>query len=447
MQSSDSIVVIESEKLVSAVVLKSKAPAFYEVWMNNNYQVIPRDEDVNQPTYFISLVKPSKQVRLKVPGDSDFKIFLIHSGETPNVQARRSRTDESNQCVEPFISVPQSEWRQGLPEPNYNRSFHQVNHNIVHHSAGSNSDNDFTQVVRDIYIYHTEVNGWSDIGYNYLIAQDGTIFDGRDPADGSQDNVRGAHFCGANSGTLGVCLLGNYETASLSNATRNSLETLLAYELVIQENNPFETYNHPFGNLGTIVGHRDGCATLCPGENVYALLGEIRTSVDARIQDCLPDEESFAFEVDTTLIEVSASVTFTASGDYDQFYWILDGAIPRNSSGESIMASYSVPGFYDVTLIGENGLETDTLRVEDYIQVSYLDDQPRVFPNPISRDKKLKIDFIEQIQNVTLHDVNGKFVEVLWEERSINTSELRPGIYFLTIVTASKVYQEKVIVI
>jgi hypothetical protein len=40
--------------------------------------------------------------------------------------------------------------------------------------------------------------------------------------------------------------------------------------------------------LPTIAGHRDGCATDCPGTFLYALLPNVIDSVADRIGDCLP---------------------------------------------------------------------------------------------------------------------------------------------------------------
>jgi len=105
-------------------------------------------------------------------------------------------------CRAPVTSIPQSEWRAGLTEPSYSRIETEVEHVVVHHSAGSNTNRNYTQVVRDIYIYHTEVNGWSDIGYHYVIKKDGTIEEGR-PL-----KKTGAHVRGANRGTVGVCFVG-----------------------------------------------------------------------------------------------------------------------------------------------------------------------------------------------------------------------------------------------
>ncbi len=188
-------------------------------------------------------------------------------------------------CEEPKF-VPQDEWRAGLPAPSYSRRATSVDHVIVHHSATFNTLTNYTNVVRNIYLFHTEENKWSDIGYNYLIAQDGTIYEGR--SSGSQsvdnDNVQGAHFCGKNGGTMGICLLGNYNTAEPTDTAVASLERLTAWKVDKEGLNPLGESSHPANpTLKTIAGHRDGCSTECPGDNLYALLPAVRTSVAARI--------------------------------------------------------------------------------------------------------------------------------------------------------------------
>src|SRR5690606_5894496 len=115
----------------------------------------------------------------------------------------------ANHCSEPQMIDP-SHWRAGLPQPKGSPVFTSVNHIIIHHSAGSNLVTDFTNEVRNIYLYHTNVNGWDDIGYNFLIAPNGTIYQGRDGRGiVEKDYVMGAHMCGRNSGTMGICLLGD----------------------------------------------------------------------------------------------------------------------------------------------------------------------------------------------------------------------------------------------
>lgn len=214
--------------------------------------------------------------------------FINASGEKNN-NSPALRTNRSHRaaatCEEPDF-VPQEEWRVGLPAPTYTRRATSVEHVIVHHAATSNTLTDYENVVRNIYLFHTQDRGWSDIGYNYLIAQDGTIFEGRSAGSQSvdNDNVQGAHFCGQNGGTMGICLLGNFNTAEPTDTAVASLERLTAWKVDKEGLDPLGQRTHPANSsLETIAGHRDGCATECPGDNLYARLEAIRTSVAARV--------------------------------------------------------------------------------------------------------------------------------------------------------------------
>ena len=219
-----------------------------------------------------------------IRGDISFS-FLDASGEKKSGNSSL-RTQEPSRatggCEEPAL-VPAAEWRAGLPPPSYSRRITSVAHVIVHHSATYNTLTNYENVVRNIYLFHTQDRGWSDIGYNYLIAQDGTIFEGRSAGSPSEenDNVQGAHFCGKNSTTMGICLLGNYNTAEPTDTAVASLVALTGWKLAKEGLDPQGERSHPANAmLPTIAGHRDGCATECPGDNLYARLGEIRTSVE-----------------------------------------------------------------------------------------------------------------------------------------------------------------------
>ena len=183
--------------------------------------------------------------------------------------------------------IDQEIWRDGLPEPDYERIVHKVKNIIIHHSATSNDLTDYTNVLRNIYLYHTTGNGWSDIGYNYVIAQDGNIFKGRDPGIYEQDNVMGAHFCGSNSGTLGICILGNYMDIHPTYESLNSLVNLLSWKTAKDTLNPYGICEHPLNPaLNIIAGHRDGCSTLCPGDSLYDMLDSTRMETANKLGAC-----------------------------------------------------------------------------------------------------------------------------------------------------------------
>jgi hypothetical protein len=181
----------------------------------------------------------------------------------------------------------QTEWRSGLPAPDYERINQKVFNVIVHHTAGSNSDTNYTDVVRNIYVYHTQIRLWSDIGYNYLIAQNGTIFKGRDPGEYEQDNVMGAHFCNNNAGTMGISMMGTYTDIVPTDTALGSLISLATWKLGKEGIDPLGKHAHPLNTeLPSIAGHRDGCSTECPGNALYPLLDTIRNKVLTLFNAC-----------------------------------------------------------------------------------------------------------------------------------------------------------------
>ncbi|MBN2764430.1 MAG: N-acetylmuramoyl-L-alanine amidase [Bacteroidales bacterium] len=272
--------------------------------------------------------------------------------------------------------IEQSEWREGLSDPSYERVYTDVHNIIVHHSAGSNIDTNYTGIVRNIYIYHTEIRGWSDIGYNYLLAPDGTIFKGRDPGNLEQDNVKGAHFCAANSGTMGICVMGTYIEVSPSQAALASLISLMNWKLGKDSLDPLGIYTHVLNSaLPVIAGHRDGCATECPGEVFYHLLDSIRQEVQKAFNACgyeaRPVETAIRSYVSPALTISYASQYISIQfneGQVEQFklYDMLGHEVSRfcqqvTQSEVLLSRGALASGIYLVSIILNDTLYTDKL--------------------------------------------------------------------------------------
>lgn len=192
-----------------------------------------------------------------------------------------SKWNSANSYPRPPV-VTRTDW--GCPQGQGslgNPSLTSPTHLIVHHSAGTSSSNDWPAVVRAIYTLHTQSNGWSDIGYNWLIDANGVIYQGRAWWQNTNDNVLGAHFCGKNSNTMGVCVMGTYTSVSPTEAAKTSLAEILAYKADERSINPLgSSYHTATGlTLNNISGHRNGCATECPGTNLYNQLPAIRNTV------------------------------------------------------------------------------------------------------------------------------------------------------------------------
>ncbi|MDF9800059.1 hypothetical protein OKW21_005322 [Catalinimonas alkaloidigena] len=266
-----------------------------------------------------------------IRGNVSFSLLNAEEGrKKANTRTQKQKkqldTNQDGTCHLPSL-IRTSIWREGLPEPSYNRVETDVGHVIVHHSAGSNTSTDYVNTVRNIYLFHTQVRGWSDIGYNYLIAQDGTIFQGRSFSNDEveNDDIRGAHFCGQNSGTMGICMLGNYNTVLPTDTSVSALVRLTGWKLHKESLDPLAGSSHPANNnLSVIAGHRNGCATECPGDNLYAMLNDIRLEVEAYLKaGCEEEAEALAFNVYPVPAEEKVNFTLP-SEQVPEEIWMID---------------------------------------------------------------------------------------------------------------------------
>ena len=244
----------------------------------NKCAMITLDPEIKAVQVYIKYNRVSKS-RLKkleylffVPGEGGGSIIspVGTDGSACNCELP-DYTDRENWCT------------IGNCNPTNNPVNTNVTHLIVHHSAGSNSSNNWSAVVTAIWNDHVFGNGWSDIGYNWLIAPTGQLFQGRG------FDKQGAHFCGDNGGTMGICMLGTYSNVQPNFLAIQKLTDLLAWKCCLEEFDPLSIAFHPSSNLelDRISGHRDGvCATLCPGDKLYAFLPAIRTQVQGKLNAC-----------------------------------------------------------------------------------------------------------------------------------------------------------------
>ncbi len=143
----------------------------------------------------------------------------------------------------------------------------------VHHTAMTVTGDTRTGVerMRALYQYHSQNRGWGDVGYHFIIDEDGQIYEGR---DGGRNVVGGHAYCN-NVGTIGVALMGNFELEQPSQPQMKSLQWLLAdladqYDIDLTKPVRYHGKSYP-----PIVGHRDLISTACPGYYAYEVLGQV----------------------------------------------------------------------------------------------------------------------------------------------------------------------------
>ncbi|WP_285780373.1 peptidoglycan recognition family protein [Microtetraspora sp. NBRC 13810] len=108
--------------------------------------------------------------------------------------------------------------------------------------------------VRGVQNGHMDGNGWADIGYSMVVCPHGYVFMGRGPLV-----LPSANGAGLNSGHYAVLgLVGASGLTRPSDAMLNGIVDAVEY---LRDK----------GNAGReIKGHRDGYATACPGDALYA---------------------------------------------------------------------------------------------------------------------------------------------------------------------------------
>jgi hypothetical protein len=163
----------------------------------------------------------------------------------------------------------------------------------IHHSAGPT-----TQTVRAIQDYQMDSNGWVDIGYNWLVTQDGRLWEGR---QGTWLAI-GAHAANQNTAWVGVCWIGTSGNVAPSPAALSTLAWVR------------EEAQRRAGRQLLVSGHGQlpGQATECPGSRLRAWIAA-----------GLPTEED-----DVTKAEMLEVLTEFFDRDYTAGGLVDDDTVP-----------------------------------------------------------------------------------------------------------------------
>ena len=128
---------------------------------------------------------------------------------------------------------------------------------VIHHTGnGEDCDPDAVEINK----WH-QAQGWTCIGYHYVIRKDGTVEQGR------PHWTIGAHCEGDNYHTIGIHFSGDF----MEDRQPTEAQLISGAQLIA---NICTDYGIPIDS-DHIKGHRDYMATSCPGDNLYDKLPEI----------------------------------------------------------------------------------------------------------------------------------------------------------------------------
>lgn len=126
---------------------------------------------------------------------------------------------------------------------------------IILHCTATPEGKDFT--VAQIREWHVKGNGWSDIGYHFVIYRDGSVHKGR-PIERS-----GAHTKGQNANSIGISYVGGItnDGKKTPKDTRTPEQRVAIVQLV-------KELKAQFGQNVTVHGHNEFAAKACPSFKV-----------------------------------------------------------------------------------------------------------------------------------------------------------------------------------
>jgi hypothetical protein len=168
--------------------------------------------------------------------------------------------------------IPRSEWSvQSIDLSNIDPMTPIYRLTVHHSSEQGDALEDPVEMLRMIERNHkagTRTSPpWACIGYHFIIAKDGRVFEGRPLA------YQGAHAVGDNNiGNIGVCLLGDFEHGTVPQAQRDALvatlDRLCARYAIDRDQ---------------IFGHREFKKTDCPGRYLMAIVEQYRGSSEGEV--------------------------------------------------------------------------------------------------------------------------------------------------------------------
>ena len=246
---------------------------------------------------------------------------------------------------------------------------------FVHHTDDPNnySCSDSAALVRAAYLYHVQVEGWDDIGYNFLVDKCGQIFEGR--FGGASLPITGAQTYGFNTNSTGIAAIGTYtdlsggDASASSNAGATPTDSMLrsiawiaAWKLgmsgldpvsgtsVLPEGGTEPVSEQKFQNgqqvtFKVISGHRDGWNTDCPGDQLYNDLATIRALAENPITTI--DGGEVRYNNSEWVTRSAATVhwaTATAQSSISGFDVLVDGVSKAHVDGSVSQAAITLSG-------------------------------------------------------------------------------------------------------
>ncbi len=142
----------------------------------------------------------------------------------------------------------------------------------IHHTFSQNSSSSgYEARLRSFQAYHMDTRGWCDIGYHFLVTDDGRIWEGR------AAGLLGAHVANNNTGNVGVSWVGCFHAGAcdgISAAQTPPQAMIDAGGLILGRLSKLYGIGLSTSSVKPHRGH-SGASTECPGDNLASRIGDM----------------------------------------------------------------------------------------------------------------------------------------------------------------------------
>ena len=437
----------------------------------SEWQLITNDNDLEQTeNKFIGSLtffdKSNKFMQFRTNAITTLKkltFSFISPGKTSQQKIKnniiKSQNNNSLLTLDRPEFVSRKTWGCPQTENVSSRSLTNVTHLIIHHSAANTVSNDYAAVVRTYWDWHVNGNGWDDIGYNWLVDPNGVLYKGRAWKSDNEENILGAHNSSKNSGTSGICFIGNYVSDIPSDIGLNKVASIAAFLCDKYGIDPEGSSYHEAINKvnNNISGHgQSGGGTECPGTQMINRMSLIRELTASKIIDITASPNVVATypnsQIDSMYLSKSIFIEFSHPMNQNSVvnaFLITPntfGTISWNTEGNILYYEPS-PAFAKQTnysiIISKNAMSNWNVELPENVELNFttksrdnlslISSFPQDGDINIDTDTSISLHFDGFLNsstlggNVVFTDINGNSLDII-----VNASEYSNGIIKFT---------------
>ncbi|XP_043462746.1 peptidoglycan-recognition protein SC2-like [Leptopilina heterotoma] len=192
-------------------------------------------------------------------------IYYVENKETTEISlahvtnADKYSNGTEDNSMKGLKVITRAEWGARPPkEPANNLILYPPSHVVLHHSGsdGCTSQSTCSALIRSRQNLHMDHYNWSDISYNFLIGEDGNVYEGLGWGKMGERLSRFDHR------SIGICIIGNFNSREPNSSAIETLKDLIKFG--VSDGEIQSNYK--------LIGHRQISASDCPGDRLYNLI-------------------------------------------------------------------------------------------------------------------------------------------------------------------------------